>query len=263
VDLGKIALIGGNAKDFGKLIENREDLIVISVADNPTYEYHYRFSPGEVGKILDTLEKEGVEKVVFFGKVEKKGLFKRFFKLDLTAIKMLSQLDSFADDSILSFIVRELDKRGIKVVNQKEIFTNHLAKEGLVVGKLDDEDIRDIEYGFMVAKRIGELGIGQTVVVKKRSVVAVEAVEGTDETITRAGRYSKDFVVVKVKRPMQSDFMDLPVVGPDTIRVIKEAGGRLIAVEAGEVIVIPGTIEIAMELGISVYGVSGATDSSN
>lgn len=260
--MGKSAIIAGNTKDLGFLIEGLEDTIVISLSDQPTYPFHYRFSPGEVGKILEVLERENVKRVTFFGKIEKKGLLKNLFKLDSTAIKLISKLRSLSDDSILSLVVEELNRRGIEVVSQKDAFSRYLADKGSIVGKIGKKEREDILYGFRVAKVIGGLGIGQTIVVKDKSVIAVEAVEGTDETIRRAGVYADDFIVVKVKRPIQSDLMDVPVIGPETIRVTHYSGGKVVAVEAGEVIIIPGTVEVAKELKIAIYGVKGEEDFS-
>lgn len=260
--MGRSAIIAGNTKDLSFLLEGLGDTLIISLSDNPTYPFHYRFSPGEVGKILEVLERENVKRVTFFGKIEKKGLFKNLFRLDSTAIRLLSKLRSLSDDSILSLVVEELNKRGIEVVSQKDVFGRYLADSGQIVGKVGKKEREDILYGFRVAKVIGELGIGQTIVVKDKSVIAVEAIEGTDETIRRAGVYSEGFIVVKVKRPVQSDLMDLPVIGPETIRVTHSSGGKVVAVEAGEVIVIPGTVDIARELKIAIYGVKGEEDFS-
>ncbi len=234
--MGRLALIAGKGEIVNEAIEALGDPLVISLVDDPEYPCHYRFSPGEVGKILKTLKKEGITRVAFFGKIEKKGIFGGY-KLDLTALKILSTLRSFRDDEILNKVVELLKKEGISVLDQRELFEDMLPDAGLLCGRLDDSMKEDIAFGYRVAKDVGRWQIGQTVVVKRGTVLAVEAVEGTDEAVRRAGEFARDFVVVKVKRPTQRSYMDLPVVGDRTIFVAKEAGAKAIAVEAGETIV--------------------------
>ena len=240
----KTALIAGKGEIVLEAIEALKEPLVISLVDEPEYPYHYKFSPGEVGRILKVLKKENVKKVAFFGKIEKKGIFGGY-KLDLKALKLLSSLRSFKDDDILNKVVEVLEKEGIEVVDQKEMLSHLIPEPGVICGRLTEDLKRDIAFGFEVAKAVGKFGIGQTVAVKKGTVIAVEAIEGTDETIRRAGSYAKDFVVVKVKRPIQRTLMDLPVVGDRTVFVAKEAGAKAIAVEAGETIVTEQAKEVA------------------
>lgn len=251
-----LALIVGDLKNPEIVDSFKEKAIIVSVSDRPNYFYHYQISPGLAGKVIAVLKERGVKKVAFFGKVDKSVLLKNLLKIDLVGLKILSRIKGFSDDSILSAVVDELNRRGIEVISQRELFKDFLMPYGIIVGDLSDKEWDDVNYGFYIAKEIGKLGIGQTVVVKNKSVVAVEAVEGTDDTIKRAGLYAKDFVVVKVKRPIQSEFMDLPVIGPTTVEITKDSGGKVIAVEADEVIVVPGTFETAKNLSVSLVGVS-------
>ncbi len=253
----KLAVIAGNGEvvsDVLKYIEERRP-IVISLSQNPSYPYHYNFSPGEVGKIIKVLEKEKIDSLFFIGKIERKGIFSPF-KMDFMALKLLSQLKSFSDDAIMEKIIEVLEEKGIRVLDQKEVLKDFVAPSGFICGKLSRDEANDVKFGFDVAKKLGELGIGQTVVVKKRSVICVEAIEGTDATIKRAGKYVKDFVVVKVKRPQQTTLMDLPVVGERTLDVIKDAKGKVLAVEAGSTLILGENFKRkAREYGIKIVGI--------
>ncbi|MCS7215757.1 MAG: LpxI family protein, partial [Thermodesulfovibrio sp.] len=133
-----------------------------------------------------------------------------------------------------------------------------LTPEGVLTKrKPTTDDWKDIDYGFEIAKEIGKLDIGQTVVVKERSVIAVEAIEGTDETILRAGRFVRDSIVVKVSKPQQDLKLDPPVVGVDTIINMEKANARILALEAGKTFLIERDkiIEKANESNITVVGV--------
>lgn len=256
--MGKTALIAGQGSLVNEAIESLEDPLIITLVDNPEYPYHYKASPGEVGKILKILKKEGVSKVAFIGKVEKKGIFGGY-KLDLKAVKILATLKSFRDDEIMNKVVELLRKEDIEVVSQKELLKDLLPEPGLLFGKLSQQMKEDIAFGFEVAKELGRFEIGQTVTVKNRTVITIEAIEGTDETILRAGRYTKDFVVVKVKRPTQNSLMDLPVVGERTLLVAKDAGAKAIAVEAKETLLTKGARDLAPKLGIALVSIDEAT----
>lgn len=253
----RLAVIAGDGDAVSEVLEHIKDRepVVITLSSNPSYPYHYRFSPGEVGKILKVLERERVDSLFFIGKVERMGIFGAF-KMDLTALKLISGLRSFSDDAILNKVVEVLEERGIRVLDQKEVLKDFVAPSGVICGRLSKEELEDVEFGFGVARKLGELGIGQTVVVKKKSVIAVEAIEGTDATIKRAGEYVKDFVVVKVKRPGQTTLMDLPVVGLKTLEVMKASKGKVLAVEAGATLILGrGFRKKAKEYGIKVVGV--------
>ncbi len=252
--MGKVALIAGKGPIVKLAIEALGNPLVISVSDQPEYPFHYRFSPGEVGRILKTLKKEGITKVAFFGKVEKKGLFKGY-KLDLTAVRLLTKIRSFKDDEIMAKVIEVLEGEGIEVIDQKSMLSRYIPGPGLITGKLTEDIKEDIAFGFRVAKAMGTFQIGQTVVVKKRTVIAIEAMEGTDETIERAGRFAEKTVVVKVKRPTQKTLMDLPVIGERTIHVAAKAKVSAIAFEAKETVLDPRATEIARKCGITIVGV--------
>jgi len=216
-------------------------------------------SVGKLGKIISTLKKAGVEEAVLAGKVPKSILYKKKIIPDLRAVKVLMSLRDQKDDTILLALTNELKSEGITLRNTTDFTGSLMASEGAMTKKKPSKDqLHDIEFGFPIAKQIGGLDIGQTIVVKNRAVMAVEAIEGTDEAILRgcalAGR---DAVVIKVAKIGQDLRFDVPGVGLDTIRTMSDVGASLLAVEAGVTIIMEKerVIEEANRRGIAVYGV--------
>jgi len=216
-------------------------------------------SVGKLGKIISTLKKAGVEEAVLAGKVPKSILYKKKIIPDLRAVKVLMSLRDQKDDTILLALTNELKSEGIHLLNTTDFTGSLMASEGAMTKKKPSKDqLHDIEFGFPIAKQIGGLDIGQTIVVKDRAVMAVEAIEGTDEAILRgcalAGR---DAVVIKVAKIGQDLRFDVPGVGLDTIRTMSDVGASLLAVEAGVTIIMEKerVIEEADRRGIAVYGV--------
>uniref|UniRef100_A0A7C4AJ02 LpxI family protein n=1 Tax=Thermodesulfovibrio aggregans TaxID=86166 RepID=A0A7C4AJ02_9BACT len=216
---------------------------------------------GKAGQIIEFFKKNNVKNVILTGYVPKKIIFERQkIKPDLRALKMLFSAHLRGDNELLKVVEKELSNEGIKIVEISEICPQMLMPEGVLTKKRPSkEEWKDIEFGFEVAKRIGELDIGQTVVVKERAVIAVEAIEGTDETILRAGKFVKDSIVVKVSKPQQDLRLDPPVAGLNTIINMKNANARVLAVEAGRSILIDREkiIKKANEFNIIVVGVRG------
>ena len=137
-------------------------------------------------------------------------------------------------------VVRELEKNGIKIHKTTAFTENLLAHEGVLTRKKPTrDDLQDIEFGWDIAKKMGKLDIGQTVVVKNKAVMAIEAIEGTDEAVIRGGVLAgKDAVVIKVSKPMQDMRFDVPVVGIETLNSMKKSGARVLAVESEKCIII-------------------------
>jgi len=213
---------------------------------------------GKAGKIIDFLKTNNVKNVILTGKVPKKMIFEREkIKPDIRALKIIFSAKLRGDNELLKIVERELLKEGIKIVDISEFCPELLTPHGILTRKKPAKDEwKDIEYGFKIAKKIGQLDIGQTVVVKERSVIAVEGIEGTDETILRAGRFVKNTVVVKVSKPQQSLRLDPPAAGMDTIINMGKATAKILALEAGKTILIDKekVIEKADEMNISVVG---------
>lgn len=214
---------------------------------------------GRAGYIIDFLKKNNVRNVILTGKVPKKIIFEREkIKPDMRALKMLFSAKLRGDNELLQLIEKEFSKEGIKIVEISEFCPELVTPDGILTKrKPSKEEWKDIEYGFRIAKKIGELDIGQTVVIKEMSVVAVEAIEGTDEAILRAGRFVKDSIVVKVSKPQQNLRLDPPTAGMDTIITMRKANAKVLALEAGKTFLIERdkVIEKANELNISVVGV--------
>jgi DUF1009 family protein len=216
---------------------------------------------GKFGKIIGTLSKHKIKEAVMAGKVPKSLLYRSKIIPDLRAIKFISSLKDRSDDSILRAVAKEIEKEGVNLLNILSFSSGLLTPEGVLTEDSPTKDEwKDIAFGWEVAKEIGRLDIGQTVVVKNQAVMAVEAIEGTDEAIRRGGKLAgKGAVVVKVSKPNQDMRFDVPVVGLDTLRAMIEAGARVLATEAKKSIVLNKNkiIEGSNKAGICIIGYKG------
>lgn len=219
---------------------------------------------GRLGEIIDSLKHSALSEVVMAGKVPKSLLYKSRIMPDLRAIKLLMTLKDRSDDAIMLAIMREMEMEGIKILNTTDFCSGMLVKRGVLTKKgPTDEEWDDIRFGWRIAKEIGRLDIGQTVVVKNRAVMAVEAIEGTDEAIKRGGYYANEgAVVAKTSKPQQDMRFDVPVVGIDTLRTMMEVKARVLALETGKSILLRKDefIRGAEDAGISVVGYGGDVD---
>ena len=216
---------------------------------------------GKFGKLIDGLKKAGVKEAVMAGKVSKTLLYKSKITPDMRAVKLLFSLKDRKDDSILLAIADELSKEGITLLDITMFSTNLLMPAGVMTKSRPSEDEwKDIKFGWEIAKEVGRMDIGQTVVVKDRAVMAVEAIEGTDEAIRRGGTLAgKGAVVVKVSKPNQDMRFDVPTVGLETILAMREVKARVLCVEPQKSLVLnrDRIIEEAKKADISVLGYSG------
>lgn len=194
---------------------------------------------GELGRIIDLFLEEGVKRALFIGGVSKKHFFSKA-RPDERALKVLSRLRDKKDDAILRAIAEEVESAGIRVGSPVPFLKENMAPKGCwTERKPTEREKKDISFGWRIAKRVGGLDVGQSVVVKDLIVLAVEAMEGTDETIRRGGLLGRgDVVVIKVCKPKQDLRLDLPVIGPETVEILKEGKASALAVEAGKTIVI-------------------------
>jgi hypothetical protein len=160
-------------------------------------------------------------------------------RLDVKGIAVFGKLLIFHDDDILSAVARELEREGITVVSPTVYLPELLAPPGCLTRRRPSKgEVGDIEFGWMVAKELGRLDIGHCVVVRRKTVLAVEAIEGTDRAIRRGGELAKErAVVVKVCKPNQDLRFDLPAVGPETIKVMSSVNATVLAVEAGNTLI--------------------------
>ncbi|MBI5756445.1 MAG: UDP-2,3-diacylglucosamine diphosphatase LpxI [Nitrospirae bacterium] len=218
----------------------------------------YWIKIGQMSKLIDTLKSEGVSEAVMAGGISKRLMFSNIMP-DLRALSLLARLKDKKDDTILRAIAGELEIEGIKINAATAYVETILAGSGAMTKKEPThEEWSDIRFGTEMAREIGRLDIGQCVVVKNLSVIAVEAVEGTDDTILRGGKLANGgAVIIKICKPCQDIRFDLPTVGLDTIKSMKETDARILAVEAGMTIMIDKgeMLKYADEAGISVVGI--------
>jgi DUF1009 family protein len=194
---------------------------------------------GQLGKIIRTFHQEKVGEAVMVGGIRKVALFSKF-RPDFRGAAFLARMRSREDDQLLRGVAAELEGEGIRVLESTLFLSRIIPSEGVLTNRSPTRhQWEDIRTGVEVAKMIGRSGIGQCVVVKDRVVLAVEAAEGTDEAIRRGGTLGKaGIVAVKVSKPQQDLRFDVPAVGMDTIGVLREVGGAVLAVEAGKTILL-------------------------
>ncbi len=213
---------------------------------------------GRLGEIIKTLKDYDVKSVLLAGKVPKSLLFKSKVTPDLRAIKLLFSLNSKSDDVILKAIMGELEREGINVIDTASFSPHLLTPEGVMTSRTPSKnEEKEIEYGWKIAKEIGRLDIGQTVVVKSLAVMAVEAIEGTDDAILRGGKWAGEgAIIVKVSKPQQDMKLDVPVVGTDTLEAMIKVKAGVLALEAHKSIIINRKrfLSVADRAGISVIG---------
>lgn len=199
----------------------------------------YNYGPGEILKIKQTLVDEGIKQVTFIGKVHK-GLIIRRPKFDREALRLIQQAQRLNDDAVMLIAVDQLEQIGVQVLDQTIFIKNLIAPTGVLgVHQPDEEQLIDIEYGYWLAKEMGKLDVGQSVVIKNKMIMAVEAIEGTDKCIERGCKLGgKGIVVVKVSKPTQDKRFDIPAIGLNTLKIMKRYGAHILAVEANETIIV-------------------------
>ncbi len=214
---------------------------------------------GQLGKIISFFKKHQVSHCFFAGTIDKKRLFVDI-RPDIRALNLWRKMKGHLDDGILRAFARELESEGIEVISPTLILDDILFPEGtLTKSRPSREELEDVSFGLEMARKIGSLDIGQCVVVKDKVVLAVEAIEGTDETIKRGGLLSRGgAVIVKVCKPNQDTRFDLPAVGKTTIETMKSVGARVLAVEAQKALFFEKeeAIKLADEAGIAILGIS-------
>jgi UDP-2,3-diacylglucosamine hydrolase len=213
---------------------------------------------GQLGKMIRTFLRAEVSEAVMAGGI-RKVKFLENFRPDLRGARFLARMKHKDDDALLRGVAEELQREGIKIVDSTLCLSQIIPAEGVLTKRSPTAaEWEDVRFGFRIAKEVGALGIGQTVVVKKRVVVAVEALEGTDAAIERAGALAKSaFVAVKVSKPRQDLRFDVPAVGVETIRRLHDTGGTVLAVEAGRTILLEKDLLLntADGFGIAVVAV--------
>ena len=278
----KLGLIAGNGRFPFLLLDaaRAESLSVVVAAikeetdpemDNraaadPNITVHW-LSLGELSRLIETFQKEGVQKAVMAGQVKHKQIFSSI-RPDWRLAKLLMNLRTRNTDMLLGAVAKVLADEGIELMSSTSFLAPLLAQEGVLTShQPDDNDLRNIEYGLGVAGALAGFDIGQTVVVAAQACVAVEAMEGTDATIERAGRIMESLglggdasilerrlTVVKVAKPNQDMRFDVPVIGLATIETMIRAGASCLSVEAGRTLLFDrdSVLERADQAGIAI-----------
>lgn len=212
---------------------------------------------GQLGRIISFFRQQGVREVVFAGTITKTRIFRDVLP-DLKAVTLWNKIDTRQDDAILRAVAGVLEDEGIRILESTCYLEHLFFPKGLLTRKkLSQDQLADIRFGWKIAREIGRLDIGQCVVVRGRSVMAVEAIEGTDAAIRRGGELARSgAVVVKLKKPNQDFRFDLPATGIQTIETLAGVRGSVLAVEAGQSLVFDRKemITTANRLGITVVG---------
>ena len=221
----------------------------------------YTINVGKVGKILQTLKQNDVKNVTMIGKVTKEVLYKTGVVIpDLTTIRILASLPDRKDDTIMNAIVKLIEDAGMHVMDQTVLVRPLLPEPGVLTKrKPTEQEWKDMQFGFRMAKELGRLDIGQTVVVKNQAVMALEAIEGTDACILRGGFLGKGGVIVaKTAKPAQDNRFDIPSVGTTTLTSMIHAGATGIVIEAGRTLLVDRkrTLAMADEKGITIVSMS-------
>lgn len=217
----------------------------------------YRVSLGKLGTWVGLLEKAGATHALMAGQVKHTKLFSDIVP-DMTALGLLARIATKNTDSIIGAVGDFLQERGIQLIDSTAFLTPLMAREGVLTRRApSDEEQTDLAFGYRMADVIAGHDIGQTIAVKSAAVVAVEAMEGTDQVIARAGQLAgAGVVVVKVAKPNQDMRFDVPVVGVATVRAMQAAGAAVLSVDAGKTLMIDGDAVIAAAdaAGIAIVG---------
>jgi len=193
---------------------------------------------GQLKKMAAAFREQNVSRAVFAGGLAKGGAL-RNARPDLEMVKLWAGLRHKGDDALLKAIASWFDRHGISIVEPGGLLRECFAEKGLIAGpKPVPADLEEVARGVDLCRALGKLDIGQTVALREGMVLAVEAMEGTDACIARAGEILERAVVVKMLKPGQDRRFDLPTIGPRTIEVLSEAKARLLAVEAGSTLVL-------------------------
>jgi UDP-2,3-diacylglucosamine hydrolase len=270
----KLGLIAGNGK-FPFLVLDAAhalgyDVVVAAIKEeaSPEIESHraaavHWLSLGELSKLIELFQREGVRRAIMAGQVKHKQIFSSI-RPDWKLAKLLLSLTTRNTDSLLGAVAKVMADEGITVENSTWLLEPLLVKPGLLTKRPPtDQERKNIEYGRAVARDLAKHDIGQTVVIAESACVAVEAMEGTDACIERAGRImqslhgdaftlSRALTVVKIAKPNQDMRFDVPVIGVKTIEVMSQAGASCLALDAGKCLLLDGDQIAAAADGVSV-----------
>jgi DUF1009 family protein len=256
---GAQVVVAAIKEETSPLIENRGAAAV-----------HW-LSLGELGKLIETFKREGVSTAIMAGQVKHKQIFSAI-RPDWRLAKVLFSLGTKNTDTLIGAVAKVLEDEGIHLISSTSYLEPLLAKPGVLTRRAPSEaERKNIDYGRQVARHLAQYDIGQTVVIAESACVAVEAMEGTDATILRAGEIMKStahegdsvlsraLTVVKVAKPNQDMRFDVPVIGLKTIETMQHAGATCLAVDAGKCLFLDGEkiVAAADQAGIAILAASG------
>jgi len=261
----KIGLIAGNGKfplffAQGAKKEGRK-IITVAFKEETSRELSKYvdeitwISVGELQKLIDILVSSGVSRAVMAGQVNLSLLFSKI-KFDEEAQKLLSEVENKTTDALLSTVAKRLAEKNITLINSATYLDEFLPQKGILTQTVPtSQQWEDIEFGRKIAKQIAGLDIGQTVIVKNKTILAIEAIEGTDEAVKRASQYGKEgIVVVKVSKPNQDMRFDIPVIGKKTIKLLHRVKAKILAIEEKKTLILEKekVIKLADRWGICI-----------
>jgi len=258
----KLCLVAGSGSlpvaFVKKAKELGDEVFVVGVKGITSIEANAYLPLGKVGTLVKLLEKHNINKVVLLGKFEHRLLFSHLLTLDSLALKILKRAKDRRAQSLIRALMDELEEMGFEFVDPKPYLEELLAGKG-TLNRLEpsSQAMEDGLFGFPIAKEIAQLDVGQTIVVKERTVVSVEAMEGTQEAIYRAGKLAgKGCRVIKVARKNQDFRIDVPTVGLDTLEALRQIKADAIFLEAGKVYIVDKDkfLKLADKYKISVVG---------
>lgn len=266
----KLGLIAGNGR-FPFLVLDAaraqgHDVVVVAVTDEAFADLEpyarargaslHWVSLGHLGKALKVLDAFGATHAVMAGQVKHTKIFSVL--PDLTMLSVMRRLRARNTDAVIAAVVDVMREHGVELLDSTAFLSPLLARAGVLTRRAPtDAEQADLEFGYRMADVIAGVDIGQTICVKDRAVVAVEAMEGTDETISRAGRLARGpFAVVKVAKPKQDMRFDVPVAGVATIEAMRAAGATVLSVDAGKTLLVDGDaiIRAADAASIAIVG---------
>jgi DUF1009 family protein len=271
----KFGLIAGNGQ-FPFLVvdgarKSGASLAVVAIKEETdpkitdVAEYVQWVGIGQLGKMISFFKKHEVERVIMAGQVKHVQIFSGALP-DMRMVKMLWNLPRRNTDALIGGVADEMAKEGIELIDSTYFIQDQLAPKRVLTKRLpSDLELQNIEYGLHIANEIARLDLGQTIVVRSRACVAIEAMEGTDATIRRAGELAKGkLTVVKVAKPDQDMRFDVPVVGVPTIETMIEAGATCLSVTAGKTLIFDrdDMIALANKHKIAVIGSGFETKSA-
>jgi DUF1009 family protein len=269
--MGRIGLIAGNGRFPFLVLQGASslghDVTVVAVKEEafPELEEEARrrgadlhwVSLGHLGKCIKILKSSGVSQAVMAGQVKHVKIFSGIVP-DMTLLSVLTKLKARNTDALISAVAEVMRGEGIELLDSTAYLDPLIARAGVLAARAPGaEEREDIEFGYRIADAIAGLDIGQTIAVKHKAVVAVEAMEGTDEVITRAGALAGAGVaIVKVAKPKQDMRFDVPVVGLATIQAMRAAAATALSIDAGRTLVLDGErmFAAANEAGIAIVG---------